>query len=145
MKKMTVGEELAEAIYYDDPFLAHTLYFALLKGYVQEDDPRSKLPTDLDYETITKMRDDNLLQMCTIKLFNIPLGEGRHAIYLARSEDDARAKHFKIYGRLAQRVIDASHRMDGSLYWNDTGVSKTFREMKREALEFPSFVGEVGR
>ena len=145
MKEITVKEELAEAIYYDEPFLAHTLYYALQKGYVQEDDPISKLPTDMDYKAITKMRDDNWLQMCTIKLFTIPLNQDRYAIYLARDEDDVRAKHFKIYGWLAQRVIDASHRMDASLYWNDTGVSKTFREMKREALEFPSYVGEVGR
>lgn len=144
MKTPTMKTELMDAIKYDEPFLAHSIYYAIQQGYVKIDDPYDDLPADMDYDTIKKMQNANFLQMCTVKIFNIPFGQGMHAIYLATSENDARAKHFTIYREHAQWIQDASSRMDVSLYCEETGVNKSFREMKREAAEFPCYVGVVG-
>lgn len=143
--EQTVKELLYDAIYYDESLLAHAVYFAVQKGIVHLDEPASRIPKDLDYTEIVKMRDENWLQMCTIKLFTIPMEPKRHALYLAESEDIARAKHYKIYGQLAQKIIDISHKMDVSLYYEETGLSPSFRELKRQAVKFPYYVGEVWR
>lgn len=141
--EQTVKELLHDAIYYDESRVAHWVYYALQKGLVQLDEPASCIPEDVDFTEVYRMRDANVLQMCTIKLFTIPLGEGRHAIYLAETEDAARAKHFKLYGQLAQRLIDMSEKMDTSLYCEETGISPSFRELKRQAVKFPYYAGEV--
>lgn len=141
--EQTVKELLYDAIYYDEPLLAHAVYYAVQKGIVHLHEPASRIPKELDYEEIVKMRDENVLQMCTIKLFTIPMGQKRHALYLAETEDAVRAKHHKIYGQLAQRIIDISHEMDYPLFYEETGRSITFREMKREAVKFPYYAGEV--
>ncbi|MDN4608185.1 hypothetical protein [Sporosarcina highlanderae] len=141
--EQTVKELLYDAIYYDESLVAHAVYYAVQKGIVHLDEPASRIPKELDYTEIFKMRDENYLQMCTIKLFTIPLEPKRHALYLAETEDAARAKHHKIYGQLAQRIIDISHRMDYPLFYEETGLSKTFRELKREAVKFPYYAGEV--
>ena len=145
MLEQTIKEQLADAIDYDAPLLAHAIYFALQEGIVQLDDPASSLPKNLDYDIVTKWRDENVLQLCTIKLFTIPMGQNRHALYLAKKEDDARAKHFKIYAQLAQRILDATHKMDVSLYCEATGRYRMIRELKRQVLVFPCYLGEVGR
>lgn len=144
MNEKTVRVDLAEAIEYDRPFLAHTIYYAIQQGYVQLDDPISKIPTDMDYDTIKKMENANFLQMCTVKIFTIPFGQGMNAIYLANCQNEARAMHFTIYRQHAQRIQDASRRMDVSLYCEETGKHQVIRDMKRRAVEFPCYVGPVG-
>ncbi|WP_432361428.1 hypothetical protein [Sporosarcina sp. UB5] len=140
----TVRELLHDAIFYDEPLTAHAVYYALQKGLVQLDDPESKFRyEELDFEMVYKMRDENLLQMCTIKLFVVPMSGKRYAIYLARNEEDVRGKHHKIYGRLAQEIRDVSNKMDAAIYYEDTGESQCFRELKREAVHFPYYAGEM--
>ena len=140
----TVRQLFHDAILYDEPLMAHAVYYALQKGLVQLDDPESKFRyEDLDFEKVYKMRDENWLQMCTIKLFVVPMSGKRYAIYLAENEGDVRAKHHKIYGELAQEIRDVSNKMDGAIYYSDTGESRCFRELKREAVHFPYYAGEV--
>ena len=142
--EQTVSELLHDAILYDEPLTAHAVYYALQKGLVQLDDPISKFRyEELDFEMVYKMRDENWLQMCTIKLFVVPMGGKRFAVYLAEKEGDARAKHHKIYGQLAQKIRDVSNKMDAAVYFEDTRQSRCFRELKREAVHFPYYVGEM--
>ena len=64
-----VKELLYDAIAYDEPYLAHAIYYAVQKGIVKLEDPASTIPYEqLDYEVILKMRDENQLMMCGIKL-----------------------------------------------------------------------------
>lgn len=94
--ELTVKELFHEAILYDVPLMAHTVYFAVEKGLVQWDDPESRIPYEqLDHEAIARMRDGNWLRMCTIKLFVVPMGERRFAVYLAGTEGEVKALHWK--------------------------------------------------
>lgn len=144
MNAPTMKTELMDAIKYDEPFRAHSIYYAIQQGYVQIDDPYNGLPADMDYDTIKKMQHANILQMCTVKIFTIPFGQGMHAIYLANCENEARAMHFTVYRQHAQRIQNASRRMDVSLYCEETGTHEVIRDMKRRAVEFPCYVGVVG-
>ncbi|WP_252504399.1 hypothetical protein [Sporosarcina sp. Marseille-Q4943] len=139
----TVRELLHDAIYYDVPNMAHAVYYAVQQGLVKLDDPESRIPfRELDYEAIGKMREENWLQMCTVKLFVVRMGGKRYAVYLAETEEEVRAQHRKIYGEFAGRVTDASGRMDASYYCEGTGKERSFWELKREVVDFPYFVGE---
>ncbi|MHC8515865.1 hypothetical protein [Sporosarcina sp. ITBMC105] len=145
MPKRTIKEELEDAIKLDGSFVAHAIYYALQKGLVQLDDPSSSLPYPfLDYDIIRNWRDANYLQLCTVKLFTIPMGQKRHALYLAHAEDEARAQHYKMYGYRAERISEAPHEMDTSLYCEETRKHRVIRDMKRKMVEFPCWVGEVG-
>ncbi|MCG7335074.1 hypothetical protein MHZ95_07270 [Sporosarcina sp. ACRSM] len=140
-----VKELLADAVTYDEPYLAHAIYYAVQKGIVKLEDPASAIPYEqLDYEAIQKMRDDNRLMMCGIKLFIIPMGSKRFALYLAEREDEARAEHHKMYGELARTIRDVSDKMDAGAYCEDTQKWQSFREVKRQVLQFPYYVGEMG-
>jgi hypothetical protein len=140
-----VKELLADAITYDEPYLAHAIYYAVQKGMVRLEDPADAIPYEqLDYEAIRKMRDDNRLMMCGIKLFIVPMDSKRFALYLAEREDQARAKHHKVYGELARTILDVSDKMDAGAYCEDTQKWQSFRDVKRQVLQFPYYVGEMG-
>lgn len=133
-----------DAILYDVPHMAHAVYYAVQKGIVQWDDPESRIPYDqLDHELIMKIRDENWLEMCTVKLFVVPIGRRRFAVYLAEREEEARVQHRRIYGVPARRVMDVSGRMDASVYCEETRLWQSFWELKRQVVDFPCFVGEM--
>jgi len=141
--ELSVKELLHEAILYEVPHMAYAVYYAVQKGLVQLDDPESRIPyNQLDYEAIIKMRDENWLRMCTVKLFAVPLGGKRYAVYLAETAEEVIAQHRNIYGGLARRVIDVSNKMDVSFYCEETRVEQSFRELKRRVVDFPYYVGE---
>lgn len=133
-----------DAILYDVPHMAHAVYYAVQKGIVQWDDLESRIPYDqLDHEVIMKIRDENWLEMCTVKLFVVPIGGRRFAVYLAEREEEARVQHFRIYGVPARRVMDVSDRMDASVYCEETRLWQSFWELKRQVVDYPYFVGEM--
>lgn len=133
-----------DAVLYDVPLMAHAVYHAVEKGVVQWDDFESAIPYgELNHEEIVRMRDENWLRMCTVKLFVVPMGGKRFAVYFAGTEEEARALHRKIYGKVARRVRDVSGKMDASVYCEETRKWQSFWELKEQAVEFPCFVGEM--
>ncbi len=140
-----VKELLYDAVTYDEPYLAHAIYYAVQKGIVKLEDPASSIPYgQLDYEAILKMRDENRLMMCDVRLFIIPMASKRFALYLAGKEDEAREEHHKHYGVLALNIIGGSRKMDTETYCEDTKKWQSFRDLKRQVLQFPYYVGEMG-
>ncbi|MCM3638923.1 hypothetical protein M3152_14565 [Sporosarcina luteola] len=141
--ELTVKELFHDAVLYDVPNMAHAVYYAVQKGLVQWDDPESRIPYEqLDYGAIGRMRNENWLEMCTVKLFVVPLGGRRFAIYFAEREEEARMQHRRIYGMPARWVGDVSSKMDSSVYCEESRLWQSFWELKRQTLEFPCFVGE---
>lgn len=143
----TVKELLYDAIYCDEPFLAHTIYYAVQNGFVQSDTPSASIPyKQLDYLEITKMCNENKLMMCTVKLFTVPMTSNKFALYLAENKDEVRAEHHRNYRSRASAIIDLSDKMDTTIYCEELKRWKNIRALKREVLNFPYFVGEmVGR
>ena len=140
-----VKELLYDAVTYDEPFLAHAIYYAVQKGIVELEEPASNTPYEqLDYETILKIRDENKLMMCCVKLFIIPMASKRFALYLAEQEDEARAEHHRVYGELAMTIMDVSDKMDTTTYCEDMKKLQSFRELKGQVLQFPYYAGEMG-
>jgi len=88
----------------------------------------------LDYEAILKMRDENMLAMCTVKLFIIPMVSKRFALYLTEKEDEARAEQYKIYGVLVRKIIDVCDKMDTETYCEYAKRWQSFRDLKQQVL-----------
>ena len=140
--ELTVKELLHDAILYDVPKMAYTVYYAVQKGFVRLDDLESRIPFEqLDHDAISEMMNENCLRMCTVKLFAVPIGGKQYAVYLAESVEEVRRQHFHIYGRFARRVRDVSHKMDVSIYCEVKRKSHSFRELKWKVLDFPYHVG----
>ena len=139
-----VKELLYDAFTYDEPYLAHAIYYAVQKGIVTLEEPASNIPYEqLDFDAIMKMRDENQLMMGGVKLFIIPMASKRFALYLAKEEDEARAEHHRVYGELAMTIMEVSDKMDTTTYCEDRKKLQSFRELKGKVLEFPYFVGEM--
>ena len=139
-----VKELLYDAFTYDEPYLAHAIYYAVQKGMVTLEEPAINIPYEqLDFEAIMKMRDENQLMMGGVKLFIIPMASKRFALYLAEKEVEARAEHHRVYGVLAKTIMDVSDKMDTTTYCEDRKELQSFRELKGKVLEFPYYVGEM--
>lgn len=47
------------------------------------------------------------------------------------------------YGELGMTPIDVSEKMDTSTYCEETKIWQSFRELKRQVLQFPYYAGEM--
>lgn len=140
----SVKELLYDAVYYDESYLAHAIYFAVQNGLVKLEDPESAIPYEqLDYPTILQMRDENQLMVCGVKLFIVPMKSKTFALYLAEKEEEVRAEHRRIYGEVALSILDMSNKMDTSVYCEETKKWQSFRELKRQVVQFPYYAGEM--
>lgn len=139
----TYRELLQDAIQYDEPFLAHAIYFAVQRKLVRLDDPADRFQMEgLDFDEIRQNLADNVLGLSIIKLFAIKVNPHTFAFYLATRVEEAQAEHRRYYGQLSERVIDMTDKMDKSLYVPDTRTIETYRDIKNRTVQFPSFVGE---
>ena len=77
------------------------------------------------------------------KAFYRSMASKRFALYLAEKEVEARREHQRIYGEISPNTWDVSHKMDKSTYCEETKKSQSFRELKRQVMEFPYYVGEM--
>ncbi|MEK4715367.1 hypothetical protein [Sporosarcina sp. FSL K6-5500] len=140
--KQTVKELLFDAVKWDEPYLAHAVYYAVQQNFVTLEDLANKIPYEkLDHQIVMKMRDDNVLSMSNVKLFTVPMGSRKFAFYLAEKEDDARAEHHKVHGVIPYQIINMTEKMDTSVYCEETKKIESFREMKQNVLHFPYFAG----
>lgn len=140
----SVKELLYDAVTYDESYLAHAIYYAVQKGFVKLEDPESAIPYEqLDYIAIMKMRDENQLKVCDVKFFIVPIASKKFALYLAEKEEEVRAEHHRIYRDVAYTVLDMSSKMDTTTYCEETKKWQSFRELKRQVVQFPYYVGEM--
>jgi len=142
--EQAVKELLYDAVTHDEPFLAHAIYYAVQNKLVKLEEPASMIPYDqLNFEEILKMRNDNTLKMCRIKLYIVPMRAKRFALYLSENENAARAEHHRVYGETAMTIKDISVKMDTTIYAEDIKKWQSFRDLKRQVLQFPYFAGEM--
>lgn len=144
----TIKSLFGDAIKYDEPFIAHYIYFAQMKGKITHDDPLDKLYevtfTEEEQKEFELLRANDWLCMRPVKIYAVKRGEKRFAFYFALNEREVRKLHYQMYGEWVVKMISCYNQMiDKSLYFQETKQTRSFRELIREAEEFPWFVGEV--
>lgn len=141
---MFVYEILSDAVEFDNPLLAHTIYYAIQKQLITPNDKFSMdafdALTDNDYWIISDMVKDDYLKMRIIKLFAVPLNQKEFAFYLSKSHEDIEAIHFKHFKKKLTKLVDAYRMMDHILYFEDKKSYESFRDIAKQTIDFPSFV-----
>lgn len=140
----TVSKLLLEAVEYEQFNLAYSLFIAAQKGIVKMTDPvetidYNKLPYEEIYQALAN--DTLKLQESAIKLFLIKRpSDGDYAVYLAKSQTEAYSLHSHLYGKHSYRVFDRTEMMDSSIYDESRKTYVSYREIKKQILQFPYFV-----
>lgn len=138
---VTYNEFFYDAIKFDEPRLAYPLYYLIKNNLVNGNDRYSReMLLSVPHSEVEKLMQENILNMNKIKLYSVPLGNRQHFILLAENEESARGHCFNTLGRLPNKIIDISHKMDMEFWFDDIKKYKTLREIKDETLMFPSSV-----
>lgn len=147
-KERTIQTLFDEAIQFDEPYTAHYIYFAVLKGKVTMQDKAEKLFnlsfTKSEMEDFRLLRDSDTLNMRPIKIFAIQNNTNTYAFYFAKCLGDARKLHHQLYGVWENKITIAYNQMiDKSIYFPHSNETKTFRQLLKETVVFPRWVCEM--
>lgn len=139
----TVQDLLMDAVFFDNTFLAYSVYIAVQKNIVTMNDDESEFyASDLPFEEIQRAIDsDNLLlKQNSVKLFMVKYYLD-YAIYLGKSRKEIQQLHFKLFKEPAERIVEASHKKHTSIYDERTKRTWSFYDMQKQATSFPHFCG----
>lgn len=140
---VSAKELMFDAVKYDEPFLAHAIYYGIQKGLITMETPAEKIPyKQMDIEVVKQMTADNILAMNLIKLYSVKIAPNKFAFYLGDIEDLVIKEHQINYNCRPDKLTDMSNRMDMTLYHVSEGKWLSFRQIKDRTLSFPYFVGE---
>lgn len=138
---MTYNELLYDAIRFDEPKLAYPLYYLIKNGVVNGNEMYNKeMLFNIPRHEIDKLITENVLGLNKIKLYSVPIGDNKHFILFAESEESARGHCINVLGRLPEKIIDISQKMDMSFWIEEKKKYQSLREIKDETLVFPSSV-----
>lgn len=140
---VSAKELMFDAVKYDEPFLAHAIYYGIQKGLISMETPAEQIPyKQMDLEAVKQMTTDNILAMNLIKLYSIKVAPNKFAFYLGDKEELVIKEHQIHYKARLDKLTDMSNRMDMTLYHENEDNWLSFRQIKDRTLSFPYFVGE---
>lgn len=137
---MTLAQLFTDAVQYDEPRLAYTIYWASQNGLSVQSDFETLKAMDIDHSEVNKLIALNPLNIGNIKLYTCKEGNGFHLV-LAESERDAKSAVMEEVGYIPNRMHDVSHGMDNVLWDNEKKKSVWIRGMKNDSLVFPVYIG----
>jgi len=144
-KQGTVASLFHDALIYDEPYIAHFIYYTLQKKKVTLEDKIEKLYeielTPEEYEKFQEIKRRDVLQMRPIKLYAIQRNGHLYDFYFAKTPEEAAFLHYQLFGEKVRKVIDAYNKMmDMGIYNTETKRTSTFRELMKEYVNFPVYV-----
>lgn len=139
----TVKDLLLDAVFFDNHFLAYSVYIAVQKNIVTMNDDENKFyASDLPFEEIRQALDSDslLLEKNSIKLFMVKYYFD-YAIYLGKSRKEIEQLHFKLFKEPPELIVEATHKKHTSVYDELTKRTWSFYDMQEPANSFPLFCG----
>ncbi|NLY79578.1 MAG: hypothetical protein GX072_06715 [Lysinibacillus sp.] len=145
MKNQTVANLFNDALVYDEPYMAHFIYYCIKNKKVTWQDPADVLfALELTQEELMDfltMKSRDTLKMRPVKLYAIKRNNNLYDFYFANTPEQAAKLHNQLFGEQVKKVIDAYNQMiDKAIYNPKTNRTMTFREVMRETLRTPSYV-----
>lgn len=135
---MTLNELLYESLKGDEHFLAYSIFWAMQKGLVVGTDNFDKFKNaDLNIEEIKALQELNPLGVKQINLYSMNISATEYLFVFAGTPIEARGLFHSTVGRFPEKVVDASSRMDTTM-WDEQEGYQTFRQMKDKTMAFPS-------
>lgn len=141
---MTLRELFNDAVKYDEPKLAYTIYWASQNGISLDQNYETLKNADVDFREVDELIKSNPLGIQSIRLYSCKEGSKFHLI-LARDEQEAKGEILTRYGYIPAQVHDVSHGMDNSLWDSRKNKSEWIRGIKDSAIEFPVYLGLIGK
>lgn len=136
---MTFNELLLDAIKYDEEKLAYSVYWLIKNGVVKGTDHFQGINWDLvNHDEVEGMRKRNELNINPIKLFSVPLGNNKHMLIFAQTEESARGHYLNEMGQLPTKIFNISSDMDKSFWFEEKQKYQSLRELRDETLMFPA-------
>lgn len=130
---------LTDAIKYDEEKLAYSIYWLIKQGIIKGTDYAKQINWDLvNHDEVTEMITRNELGMIPIKLFSMPIGEGKHLLVFAQDEKSARGHCLNELGIIAQKVFDLTDKINRSFWFPEKQKYLSLRELRDETLVFPA-------
>lgn len=130
---------LTDAIKYDEEKLAYSIYWLIKQGIIKGTDYAKQVNWDLvNHDEVTGMIERNELGMVPIKLFSMPIGEGKHLLVFAQDEKSARGHCLNELGIIAQKVFDLTDKINRSFWFPEKQKYLSLRELRDETLVFPA-------
>lgn len=145
---MSIRLLFEQAIQFDEPYTAHFIYFAVKNGKVTMEEPFEKLvDIHLSVEELNELsaiKAADVLNMRPVKLYAIQKNTTTFVFYFAKNALEVQTLHNQLYVEWEKYIIDAYNQMiDKSIYYPETKVTKTFRQLMKETVEFPRWVCEM--
>lgn len=137
---MTLAQLFTDAIQYDEPKLAYTIYWASQNGISMEEDFETLKIIQIDWQAVERLVEANPLNISQIKLYSCKEGEGFHLV-LAKDEMSAKGEILTRFGYVPKQMHDVSHGMDKALWDDRKRKSIWIRGVKDAALVFPVYIG----
>lgn len=136
---MTFNELLYDAIKYDEEKLAYSVYWLIKNNVVKGSNYARSIDWDLvNHDEVEAMRKRNELNMSTIKLFSMPLGEGKHLLVFADNEQSAKGHCLNEIGKIPNKIFDITNKLDTSFWFPEKQKYQSLRELRDELLMFPA-------
>lgn len=140
----TVRDLMIDAIREGLPMLAHSLFIAMQDRIISAEDNENEIQFEkFPIEKCIKATKNNILGIHPTYLFAI-LVDCRFAMYLSKSEKDAKDLHYKLFRKPALKVFDMTEKIDTDLYDETTKKVESFSEIRDKTVNFPKFVCCMG-
>lgn len=145
MKKQTVANLFNDALVYDEPYMAHFIYYSITNKKITWEDSTDTLfaleLTKEELEEFLEIKRRDTLKMRPVKLYAIKRNSNLYDFYFAKTPEQAAHLHHQLFGERVNKVIDAYNKMiDKSIYDPNTKSTRTFREIMRETNQLPRYV-----
>lgn len=138
-----VKDLLLDAVFFDNHFLAYSVYIAVQKNIITMNDDESKFyASDLPFDEIQQAIDSDslLLKQNSIKLFMVK-HYFDYAMYLGKSQKEVEQLHYKLFKEPAEHIVEATHKKGTALYDERTKKTMSFYDMQERASSFPLYCG----
>lgn len=140
---MTLREWMIDAIKFDEPTLAYSIYWAAQNGLSLDGNFESLKQAQLDHAAIAQLIESDPLGIRYIKLYSWKDGAGFHLV-LATNEQQARECIYSVTGKRADTLHDVTERgMDVSLWDVQRNRTELIRDIKADCVQFPHYIGMV--
>lgn len=145
MKNQTVANLFNDALVYDEPYMAHFIYYCIMNKKITLEDSADTLFTlELTKDELAEfleMKRRDTLKMRPVKLYAIKRNGNLYDFYFAKTPQQAAQLHHQLFGERVDKVIDAYNKMiDKAIYAPNANKTRTFREMMRGTVRLPRYV-----
>ncbi len=135
---MLVRELYHDCLAYEESTLAHYIYHLLSDEKVSLEDDVSQLDLKkADHQKDAEMIEKNVLGFYPVKIYSLKMRVGEFIFVFARSTQEAKEFYVKTFQCTPLNCYEYSLEFEISRGKGST----TFREMKKEFVEFPTVAG----